>query len=293
MQIHQIESFVVVCETKSFTATAQQLYLSQPAISQHIRSLEKDLGCNLLEHQRHGVNLTPNGELFYSYAKDIVSLYRKARQALNTGDNMFCLHFVNASPNDPLQRCLLRFYTGNPRCNVELMPPIPVESFQDAANLDERHLYLVQKKWITDSSIHFTSLGHTRFSCILSPEDPLASLHELTLEDIKDRTICQHNHFKPVYGPFMHELYQQMSTIFPPIRRDAVGETSRIIARIISDRGHSVHLLPYYVSVMDQSGTIRRPLKLSGDCSIGLAHKGSLTPAMQEFIRTASNCYTD
>lgn len=293
MQIRQIESFVIVCETKSFTVAAQRLYLSQPAISQHIRSLEKDLGCDLLEHQRRSVILTKNGELFYAYAKDIVSLYQKARQALDIGDNIFYLHFVNGSQNDPLQRILLKFYTRNPQCNIELMPPIPAAHFQNAANLDEHHLYLVQKKWIGDNNIRFTALGHTRFACMLSPEDPLAAKHTLTLEDIKERTICQRNRTLPVYGPFMYELHQQIRALHPPISVVSAGDTSRTIAKIVSDKGRSVFPLPYYVSVMEQSGAIRRPLLLSGDCTIGFAHKGSLTPAMQEFIRMANNCYAE
>ena len=43
MNLKQLEAFVKVAETKSFSAAAKQLYLTQPTISAHISSLEKEL----------------------------------------------------------------------------------------------------------------------------------------------------------------------------------------------------------------------------------------------------------
>ena len=54
MNLKQLEAFVRVAETKSFSAAAKQLYLTQPTVSAHIASLEKELGGDGLHFKREG-----------------------------------------------------------------------------------------------------------------------------------------------------------------------------------------------------------------------------------------------
>ena len=56
MNLKQLEAFVKVAETKSFSAAAKQLYLTQPTISAHISSLEKELNACLLVRSTKGVS---------------------------------------------------------------------------------------------------------------------------------------------------------------------------------------------------------------------------------------------
>lgn len=60
MDIHQLRIFTSVYRNKSFTRASEQLYISQPTISEHIKNLEKDLGCTLFD--RLGRKIVPTGE---------------------------------------------------------------------------------------------------------------------------------------------------------------------------------------------------------------------------------------
>lgn len=62
--------FYYVAKASSITLAAQQLYISQPAVSQSIRQLEQELNCTLFSRTSKGVRLTPEGETFYNHVKN-------------------------------------------------------------------------------------------------------------------------------------------------------------------------------------------------------------------------------
>jgi DNA-binding transcriptional LysR family regulator len=82
LDIHQLEIFTKVAELKSFSKAAQEMYLTQPTISQHVTSLENYLGARLFDRLGKKVALTRAGEVLYKYAKQIIALRGEAQQAL-------------------------------------------------------------------------------------------------------------------------------------------------------------------------------------------------------------------
>ena len=71
----RLKVFVTLSLEKSFTRTAEVLHISQPAVSQNISELEKQLGVKLFDRLRGEVALTPAGELFLLRANEILSKY--------------------------------------------------------------------------------------------------------------------------------------------------------------------------------------------------------------------------
>lgn len=65
------DAFVKIIETGSFTKAAEELRYTQSAISQMVHSLEKELSTTLILRSRKGVTLTPDGEEFLPYIKNI------------------------------------------------------------------------------------------------------------------------------------------------------------------------------------------------------------------------------
>ena len=63
--------FYLVAKEKSLTSAAEQLYLTQPGISYHIRALESYTNLKLLDIKKQRLVLTPAGEAVYKYAKEI------------------------------------------------------------------------------------------------------------------------------------------------------------------------------------------------------------------------------
>ncbi|MBC2580928.1 selenium metabolism-associated LysR family transcriptional regulator [Clostridium sp. DJ247] len=78
MDFKQIEAFINVAKFKSFSKAANSSFLSQPAVSSHIASLEKDLNVQLFDRTSKEVMLTPAGESFLKYAINILNTRDKA-----------------------------------------------------------------------------------------------------------------------------------------------------------------------------------------------------------------------
>lgn len=78
----KLQTFLQVSETGSFTRAAEQLSLTQPAVSQHVRQLEQELGVKLLRRGGGGLKLTPEGEIAVRYAKRMIALSQSLKQEI-------------------------------------------------------------------------------------------------------------------------------------------------------------------------------------------------------------------
>lgn len=79
MEIRQLKYFVRIVELGSLTRAAESLFIAQPALSQQMASLEKDLGVKLLARSVRGVTVTQAGEAFYKQANTILKQVDNAR----------------------------------------------------------------------------------------------------------------------------------------------------------------------------------------------------------------------
>jgi DNA-binding transcriptional LysR family regulator len=83
VDLRQLEIFVKVAEFGSFSKAAEALYLTQPTVSEHIRTLEDEVGVRLLDRLGRGAAITRAGQLLLSYAQRMLALSREARQAMD------------------------------------------------------------------------------------------------------------------------------------------------------------------------------------------------------------------
>ena len=82
MEIRQLKYFVKIVELGSLTRAAEVLFIAQPALSQQMASLERDLGVKLLGRSVRGVTMTEAGEAFYKQANIILKQVDMARHVV-------------------------------------------------------------------------------------------------------------------------------------------------------------------------------------------------------------------
>ena len=87
MDFKQIEAFVHVVRHKSFSRAADAIYLTQPTISAHISSLEKELGIKLVDRSGKDIEPTEAGILFYEHAVNLMNTRDNAIFSLSTYSN--------------------------------------------------------------------------------------------------------------------------------------------------------------------------------------------------------------
>lgn len=83
MDFRQIEAFVYVVRYRSFSRAADAIYLTQPTVSSHISTLEKELGIKLIDRSGKEVEPTKAGSVFYDYANNLINIRDNALFTLN------------------------------------------------------------------------------------------------------------------------------------------------------------------------------------------------------------------
>src|SRR6185436_12772423 len=73
MELRQLEYFAAVARHRHFTRAAEELYVTQPALSQQVRRLERELGLELLKRTSSGVEVTPAGQELLTRAEAILA----------------------------------------------------------------------------------------------------------------------------------------------------------------------------------------------------------------------------
>ncbi len=89
IDLFYLKTFVAVTKTLSFRVAAERNFISQPAVSQHIRFIEKKLDVILFERRGKNVLLTPTGKAFLPYAENILKQYEDAKAHVWELENKF------------------------------------------------------------------------------------------------------------------------------------------------------------------------------------------------------------
>ncbi len=88
MDLVKLQSFLVLAEVKNFTKAADQLFLSQPALTKQIQTLENELGVTLFNRVGKSTFLTAEGEMLVNYAKQTIAAYNNALEHIKQIQNL-------------------------------------------------------------------------------------------------------------------------------------------------------------------------------------------------------------
>lgn len=113
MLLKQLQYYVAVVESGSFTEAAEQCFISQSAISQQIRALESDIGIILLQRSGRSFHLTPAGEVLYRRAKDVIRDVEDMKQEImriaEQGKSVLTIGYLSSYGGQALLRTIHRF----------------------------------------------------------------------------------------------------------------------------------------------------------------------------------------
>lgn len=86
VKLAQLECFVAVIDNGSINKAADQLFVTQPALSRMLKALEEEMGNQLLLRKSQGVVPTKEGKMLYNYAQSILSEVRNLDRIKNSND---------------------------------------------------------------------------------------------------------------------------------------------------------------------------------------------------------------
>lgn len=182
MDLRQAAYVVAVVDEGSFTAAAASIPVSQPALSQAIATLERELGAPLFHRIGRKVQLTPAGEAFVTPARRMLRDADVARSAVSdvAGLTRGRLDIV-ALPTlvvEPLVDLVGRFRKAHPGVLVTIVEPESADAVLDRVRDGTCELGLGDTP-VADRLLVTDHLGDQRLLAVLPPGTPLAAEHEL------------------------------------------------------------------------------------------------------------------
>jgi DNA-binding transcriptional LysR family regulator len=123
LHTRDLRYFVAVADHLHITRAAASLYVTQPALSKQIASLERTLDVQLFVRRPDGVVLTPAGEALLPRARQMLDLEREAVAEVHhaaTHAEKLTIGFWIAPENEPLARAIAKFSADHPRLRLRL-----------------------------------------------------------------------------------------------------------------------------------------------------------------------------
>jgi DNA-binding transcriptional LysR family regulator len=175
VNLQQLKSFRVAAELGSFSKAADELYLSQPTISLHVRNLEQELGVELFERGGRHTRLSAAGEIVLKYANQFEGLLASMKQQLSAASTAVQSVVIGSSPsgaNRWLPKILRDFREIAPDVSVRVavMPPYAVAEQLIRGALD---FGLLSRALITEG-IAAVPLKRVPLLLVCAPCHPLA-----------------------------------------------------------------------------------------------------------------------
>ena len=99
MDTELLRTFLEVERTRHFGRAAENLYLTQAAVSSRIRQLENTLGVSLFNRHRNNINLTPAGERLKPHAEAVITSWNRAIQESSLGSHQTLQIAIGGPPN--------------------------------------------------------------------------------------------------------------------------------------------------------------------------------------------------
>jgi LysR family hca operon transcriptional activator len=263
MELRHLRYFVAVAEALSFSRAATRLRLAQPSLSAQIRSLEDDLGLQLLERDRNRVALTDAGAVFLKEARQVLARADKAvaraREAAEGKTGELRVASMGPLTFNFLPACLTRLHAELPAAKVNITEMSASDQLTQVTS-GRVHLGFVPAP--------FPSLGAGKklaaqlilkspLAIVMSTGHPLASQKSIRLNALEDET------FVPItmFGTDAQRIWSQevcRKSGFLPRFGPAASSPDNLVTLVAA--GSGVALIPKIAERMSSPGCITVPV---------------------------------
>lgn len=209
MELRHLRYFAAVAAHGSFSRAANNLNLTQPALSRQVKDLEEELEVPLFVRGKNTVTLTDAGELFYEEARDLLARADQAIQRVR-GESRSEILRVGYAPSlttGIMPGALEKFQTATPRVRIELAD-ISTREMVEQAKAGQLDLVIAPAGF--ESAIpefQWSELRRMALVLVMPARHPLAKLKTITPERLRDLPLVGLGRTNfPEYAPRMRAI---------------------------------------------------------------------------------------
>ncbi|WP_419956489.1 LysR family transcriptional regulator [Neobacillus niacini] len=187
----QLEVFIKVVEKENFSKAAEELHMTQPAVSQYIRLLEQSIGSRLLERNNKYVRLNKAGEIVFHHAKEIITLYTKMQTLVddltNKAGGTIAIGASYTFGEYILPHIIAKMKEQDPLIH----PSIRIQNTKEIIDLVKKHQLDIGiiEGFYENAALHSKVVSKDKMVIVASPRHPLLSVkREIRLSDLAEET---------------------------------------------------------------------------------------------------------
>ncbi|MGK8471574.1 LysR family transcriptional regulator [Stutzerimonas stutzeri] len=208
MDLANLNAFIAVAETRSFSLAAERLHLTQPAVSKRIAALEAQLDVRLFDRLGRDVSLTEAGRALLPRAYQILNVLDDTRRALTNlnGDiggrlSLATSHHIGLHRLPPLLRAFTR---AHPQVSLDIRF-LDSEVAYDEVLHGRAELAVITLAPQAAEPVLAVRVWDDPLDFVVAPEHPLASKADITLADV-----AGHPAVFPGGNTFTHHIAQRL-----------------------------------------------------------------------------------
>ncbi|TSO25581.1 LysR family transcriptional regulator [Lactobacillus sp. LL6] len=196
MNLNQLYYFNELAKERQFSKAAKNLCISQPSLSNSIKSLEKDLGCKLINRSGGQITLTKYGKIFFKAASSSVDILEDAKRKINRykrqKDNIIKIISIPSAFSNYLPQTIQKFKS-------EISSNTTFIYQNSLSNNIYRELELgnfdigICSGINTNYQLEFIPLYSEEIIALVKPDHPLAKLSIVTPADLKNYNIITYS----------------------------------------------------------------------------------------------------
>lgn len=283
MNTTQLECFLAVADFLNFSRAAEHLQITQPAVSHQIKTLEDELGVQLFSRTSKNVRLTQEGHMFLQYAGEILKLagasMAQVRQCRADRPQYLGIGCRSASDLKLIRPALERLRREEPQV-LPLLRLIPLSALDNLLADGDVQLMFTFEDSAPKNSV-YQELTRCPVMCVCRKDHPLASLGELTPEQLKDGgriAACR----PPLCPPALFGIQGQIVTAGHPDQA-IFCERNEVMFTLV-ETGYAYAVIADFPQLR-QPGLCYLPLKGYPPLSFGAAYlSGGRSPALRRFL---------
>lgn len=176
-----------VYETGNYTRAAQKLSLTQPAVSQHIKQLERELNITIFDRTGSKIHPTPEGRLVIQYAERVASLYETLQQSLvdrrHTIDRLR-VGVTHTAESNIVSEVLAMYTERNDNMKITIQTD-GVQNLYEMLKTYKIDVAIVEGG-VTDPSVNSIMLDTDCLVLAVCNDHPLAKKRMVTVEELKN-----------------------------------------------------------------------------------------------------------
>lgn len=255
MDFRQIDSFLMIAKLGNFSKAAKELYLTQPTISNHIKSLEEELGLTLFHRSSWEVRLTEEGEIFHGFALDLMEKRQELMDAMNQSieklQGKLTIHTSSIPETYLVPGLIAKFQSEHPEVQYQIKHGDSHEIIE--ALMEGQIDFGFCGTQISHPKLNYLPLMRDRLVLVISGNHPESTI---TLTDLKDLGLILREEGSGHRDLLVRQLKKQ-DLALRDLKVSAYSDSTETIKHLVAEGVGAAFLSHYSIERELADGTLK------------------------------------